>query len=392
MFNEPQQKIIITRRNGKRLTAVWQDQRVVEWVAEEEDPELTVGDICLAQVKNVVRNMEAVFLDILPEQPCFMPLEKGAKRPAPGDVFPVVVTREGTALKAPRVSQSLSLTGRHIVLITDKKQVAVSVKIRSQARRDALTALLSSLAEKETVGYIVRTNAENAPNETILKEAEALILQLEGIRQTALHRPPFTRLYASGRASESIIRDHPDGIMTEVLTDQTDIYEELSRLPYFDLDGELSLRLYEDSYPLDKCYRLDHFLQIALERRVWLKSGGFLIIDYTEALTVIDVNTGKYDGHKNKEETFFKINLEACLEIGYQLRLRNLSGIILVDFIDMEEEEHQQQVQRLLRETLAKDPQKAVLVDITKLNLAEITRKKVRMPLWMSLKDFQKIT
>ena len=134
--------------------------------------------------------------------------------------------------------------------------------------------------------------------------------------------------------------------------------------------------------PLSKLYSLDTALERALSKRVWLKSGGYLVIEPTEAMVVIDVNTGKYTGKKSQEETIVKINLEAADEIGRQLRLRNLSGIILIDFIDMEKELHKKQVMEALQRAVSKDPVKTVVVEMTRLNLVEVTRKKVRKPLY----------
>lgn len=387
---ERKQKILVTRLRGQVMTAIWEEERVVEWIPEDENPGACVGDIFLAQVRNIVRNVNAVFLELRPGVPCFLPLADGEKRPGIGEIFPVVITREGTPLKAPRASRELTFTGRYLVLVTDRNQTTVSSKIRSEDRRETLKNLIRPLSEEYHVGFILRTNAEQAADNDILHEAEAQLRLLSSIREKAACRPPFTLLHAGGRAYESVIRDHPEGVFTEVVTDQHDIYEELSRMPVFASDPVLTLRFYDDRYPLYKCYRLEHHLQVATERRVWLKSGGFLIFDYTEALTVIDVNSGKYDGHKGKEETFLLINREACMEIGRQLRLRNLSGIILVDFIDMSSASFRNEIECLLRRILAEDPQKAVLVDITGLNLAEITRKKVRRPLRLALKDIKK--
>jgi len=178
------------------------------------------------------------------------------------------------------------------------------------------------------------------------------------------------------------IRDSRDDELDEILTDDKDIFEQLK---VFVRECCPSLtdrsRLYCDDYPLSKLYRLETELEQALSERVWLKSGGFLVIQPTEAMTVIDVNTGKYIGKKNAEETFLKLNLEAAKEIAHQIKLRNLSGIIIVDFIDMDEEENRQELMRQLDAFLSEDQIKTTLVDMTKLGLVEITRKKVRKPL-----------
>lgn len=165
----------------------------------------------------------------------------------------------------------------------------------------------------------------------------------------------------------------------EILTDLPDIYQKLQEAAG---DGfQVPVRFYTDSYPLSALYRLDAALDRALGRTVWLRSGGYLVIEPTEAMTVIDVNTGKNTDKKTASETYLKTNLEAAEEIAVQLRLRNLSGIIVVDFIDMKEKAQNEELMRRLRQCLAADPVKTVLVDMTPLGLVEITRKKTLRPL-----------
>ena len=175
----------------------------------------------------------------------------------------------------------------------------------------------------------------------------------------------------------------------EIVTDEREIYDELTNVP----PADIQVRFYEDSYPLVSLYNLETSLERALGKTVWLKSGGYLVIEPTEAMTVIDVNTGKNIEKKSPEETYFKTNLEAATEIAFQLRLRNLSGIIIVDFIDMKEEEHNTELLNAFRQHLNQDPVKTTLVDMTALGLVEITRKKIRQPLHEQMKnDWKKVS
>ena len=393
-------KIIITRRSGQILTAVWDGTRILEFGAEEEQV-LRVGDIYLGRVHAVARNIQAAFVEVQPGVLCFLPLSgPSPRRVKTGQVLPVIVTREAVKTKEPVVSDQLSLNGRYLVLVTDRSRIAVSQKIRSKVRREELKALLESLLsgespegqqecppdlsgeEPQQPGFIVRTNAEDAEDKVILEEASRLLDEYARLTDIAPHRTVYSLLKAGIPSWLTSVRDAREGSVGEVITDQEDIFRQLTEHPEVrDLFPEGTVRLYRDRYPLEKLYRIEHFLEMALSRRVWLKSGGYLVIEYTEAMTVIDVNTGKYDGHKSREETFRLINLEAAREIAMQLRLRNLSGIVIVDFIDLDEEAHREELQRELASALAKDPQKAVLVDFTALWLAEITRKKTRKPL-----------
>ena len=179
------------------------------------------------------------------------------------------------------------------------------------------------------------------------------------------------------------LRDSPGGRLEAILTDQADFYEELKRYLYLHQQEDLEkLSFYQDPLlSLSALYGLDKAVEEALGKRVWLKSGGYLVIEPTEAMVVIDVNTGKYSGKKTLQETIFKINLEAAQEIARQIRLRNLSGIIIVDFIDMEPGENRELLLKALSEAAAADPVKTTVVGMTKLNLVEMTRKKVRRPL-----------
>ena len=171
------------------------------------------------------------------------------------------------------------------------------------------------------------------------------------------------------------------------MTDDREIYTQICGEHTREKDGKVPVRFYEDKLlPLSKLYRLEKSLEEALDRKVWLRSGGFLIIEQTEAFVSIDVNSGKFSDKKNTRETFRKINLEAAREIAFQLRLRNLSGIILIDFINMEEEEDKKELLRLLQSYLKKDPVKAAVVDMTPLNIVEVTRKKVEKSLEEEMK------
>lgn len=377
-------KLVITRKSGRILTALWEpeENRIVQMNFDPDTDQPHVGDIYLGRVQNLAKNIQAAFVEIAPGQVCYYPLRGDSPRIRSGEELAVQLTREAVKTKAPVVSSELSLAGKFVVRMENGGRIAISSKITDSARREVLRALLAPFAGPEG-GFICRTNSEHAEDAEILAEAEALSQELAEIREQAAHRTCFSKLHAGDAVWLTSIRDTLSESLTDILTDQEDLYplirDFLGRHQPEDL-GKLSL--YQDPLlPLGKLYRLDHALERALNRRVWLRSGGYLVIEPTEALTVIDVNTGKYDGHQDKEETFFRTNREAAREIAAQLRLRNLSGIIVIDFIDMEQEEHVQGLLAELASCLRRDPVKAVLVDRTRLNLVEVTRKKVRKPL-----------
>lgn len=214
-----------------------------------------------------------------------------------------------------------------------------------------------------------------------------MISLCESVTERAKYRSCFTRMYQLPAPWLSLLRDTCDRELS-VVTDDRELYGQMEEYLRSAHPEDLPrLSLYEDDLlPLSKLYSLERELREALSERVWLKSGAYLVIQPTEALTVIDVNTGKYESKKKKQDTFLKINLEAAGEIARQLRLRNISGIILVDFINMDAEEDKEALKKTLADALHRDPIKALLVDLTALNLVEITRKKVQKPLAEQIK------
>ena len=338
-------KLLITRVDGRILTVLTEDSRAIQMEYEEEEASL-LGNIYIGKVKNIVKNINSAFVEIGKGQMSYYSLSDNKvhhfavsqerKELREGDEILVQVARDAVKTKDPVVTANLSFTGHLCVLTAGKNQISFSSKIRSQEWKDQMKALLEPEKEDE-FGIIVRTNAAEA-------EPEAVIGELRQLKQYLHENQP---------------------------------------------EDENRLRLYEDAMlPLAKLYQIDKAMEEALSTHVWLKSGGYLVIEPTEAMTVIDVNTGKYTGKKNKRDTILKINLEAAAEISHQMRLRNLSGIILVDFIDMEEKEDQELLMKTLAVQCARDPVKTTVVDMTRLNLVEITRKKIRKPLHEQVRLF----
>ena len=239
------------------------------------------------------------------------------------------------------------------------------------------------------MGWIVRTNAAEASGETLLEEHDRLMEQYQNLKTRSIHAAACTCVLRSRPSYLDAILGSRDGVLQEILTDQADIHEEIRRFLAEQMPEDLEkLRLYQDRMlPLKALCRLEKGLEDALREKVWLKSGAYLVIEPTEALTVIDVNTGKFTGGKKKDDTIRKINREAAAEIARQLRLRNLSGIILVDFIGMARPEDSQELLEEMRRLLKRDPMKAAAVDMTALGLMELTRKKKKKTLREQAKE-----
>ena len=384
-------KLLFARIHGRLTAALWDGTRFLQLDAEEEEPSI-LGNIYIAKVKNVVKNINSAFVDLgggrmayysLQDGPCHFAGDTRRSVPQAGDDLVVQVVREAVKTKDPVVSGKLSFTGRFCVLTAGRNQIGFSAKIRDAGRRRQLQALLEPEME-EDFGVIVRTNAQDAPEERILEELRFLKEQYRQVLAASRFRVSGSLLYEAEPFCRARLRDVYGQDLEAIVTDQPDIYEDLREyLSRHQPEALPLLRLYQDPLvSLDKVYQLEKALDEALSPRVWLKSGGYLVIEPTEALTVIDVNTGKYAGKKNQQETIKKINLEAARETARQLRLRNLSGIILVDFIDMETAKDQEELLSVLSACCFQDPIRTTVVDMTRLNLVELTRKKVRKPLY----------
>lgn len=237
-------------------------------------------------------------------------------------------------------------------------------------------------------GVIVRTNSRNAAEEELLSELDRLLECLRQVKEKALTRTCFSLIYENQPEYLQVLQNVYEQDLEEIVTDNRELYEQVARyLEYYGMPAE-KLRLYEDKLlPLPRLYSLETVLKEALSEKVWLKSGAFLVIQQTEAFVSIDVNTGKYTGKKDMQETFRKINLEAAKEIARQLRLRNLSGMILIDFINLKEQKDKDELLQTLQRYLNQDPVKGNVVDITKLNIVEVTRKKIRKSLAEELRE-----
>lgn len=347
----------------------------------------SVDEIYVGRVKDVVPNINAAFVDIRPETTCYMSLEEKCKpvflnrkntdKVCQGDLILVQVKKEPVKTKAGVVSSAINITGKYVALTRElQNNTGISKKITDNNKISHLKKLASEFLADD-YGYVIRTDAANASDEEILDELKTLAKEYEELLRIAATRKAFSLM----RGTETeLVKDIVSMKLDEgdeVVTDITELYEELKSR------GLCNVRLYEDKLlPLMKLYSIESRIENALKSHVWLKSGGYLIIEYTEAMTVIDVNTGKFDGNsKDKEKTFLKINSEAAVEIARQLRIRNISGIIIVDFINMKSDESRKEISRVLEQELKKDHVHAVFVDYTKLGLCELTRKKVKKPL-----------
>lgn len=377
-------KLLIVKIEGRIFTVLVENDKIIEiHPCENEDKNtFQIGNIYIGKVKKVVANIGAAFIEISPGVECYYAIdEKHGRQVKPGMEFAVQIEKEAVKTKVPTVTDNLSFQGKYLVLTSGKKRLGVSSKI-SREERERLTACMERYVTAD-YGFIVRTNASGMEEGTLYQEAEHLIREYEEVKAKASTRSCFSVLKEATRSYLAEIRNlYQDGL-SEIIIEEKTLYEEALRfLEKEQPEDAEKLVHYEDKLlPLHKLYNVDGVLEKALQERVWMKSGAYLVIQPTEALTVIDVNTGKCVQKKKDNDTYYKINLEAAKEAAYQIRLRNLSGIVLIDFVNMDSKEQTTALLEAFQRELWKDPIPTKLVDITKLQLVEVTRKKVRKPL-----------
>lgn len=391
-------KIIITEYKGRVVTALKENDEIVELHCGEEHTEGTsfsLGSIYIGKVKNIVHNIDAAFVEIANGVECYYALNQnkapifthkiGQKPLCIGDELLVQISREAVKTKAPTVTSNLSFTGKYAVLSTGSSRNGVSAKLDIETR-NRLKDLIKPF-DNDSYGFVIRTNAGDAREEDILKEMDRLREEYEKLVSKAGTRVCFSCLKEAERSFLVNVRNVYTEGLEEIVVENPDLCEQLNAFLKEHQPEDLSrLRLYEDRLlPLNKLHNIDGVIEKALKEKVWLKTGGYLVIQPTEALTVIDVNSGKCVSKKQAAATYMKINLEAAKEAAAQIRLRNISGIIIIDFINMDDDAAMQQLLKTLKLYLGKDPVQTSLVDVTKLQLVEITRKKVRKPLHESL-------
>ena len=379
-------KVIITRLRSVLIAALCRDGNIISVNISGENSSPAVGSIYLGKVRDVRRPMGAAFIELSAgftgylnlSDKCFDELKvAGGRSLRPGDEFPVQVIKEGVGEKMPAVSALLTIPGRYVVATEKPGTVAVSSRISSEKSRKALKELLKSISDESGCGFVARTNCEGVDPEVITAEAGRLVRQLAKLRADSIHRTAHSCLYEPTPECLAFVRDLPEGVEAEVVTDIPEIADRLA-------DGgepPCAVRLYSDpSVSLSTLYRIESCLQKLTQKKVWLDSGAYIVIDQTEAMVCIDVNFGKSEHAKDEEQSSFRINCEAAREIARQLRLRNLAGIIVVDFINMRNPDNYEKLREVIKEAGADDPCRLLFVDFTKLGLAELTRKKIQLP------------
>ncbi|MFM2448324.1 MAG: hypothetical protein RIS44_774 [Pseudomonadota bacterium] len=397
------QDILINWTPQETRVAVVENSAVQELHIERTLERGLVGNIYAGKVARVLPGMQSAFIDIGLERAAFLHVadvnpsgptryEPGAAQTPPvpierlvfeGQTLTVQVIKDPIGTKGARLSAQISIAGRLLVYLPQDDHIGISQKIGSVELREQLRARMKELAKlpdgSSPGGFILRTNAEEATDAELAEDIAYLRKTWATIRDRSFTMPPASLLHQDLSLTERVLRD--------LAHDQTQTIRVDSRLQFdtlkafgdeFTPSSVGKLEHYKGERPIFDLYNIDEEIKRALARRVDLKSGGYLIIDQTEALTTVDVNTGGFVGARNFDDTIFKTNLEATQAIARQLRLRNLGGIIIIDFIDMTREEHQASVLAELRKQLARDHTKITVSGFTQLGLVEMTRKRTR--------------
>jgi len=357
-----------------------------------------ISNIYKGRVSRVLPGMQAAFIEIGMERTAFLHAsdifdprhaDTGIEQPrtenirslvSEGNEILVQVIKDPMGTKGARLTTHITLPSRLLVYIPQGKGVGISARIEDENERERLrTAVQQHLTADEQAGYIVRTAAEDASPEALGSDVIYLRKLWEFVRQKGMRTEPGHLVHADLPLHLRILRDLLHADVIKVVVDQPNAYHEMREFAgAFIPDALNRIEIYTEPRSVFELHHVEEEIQKALDRKVPLKSGGYLIIDQTESMTTIDVNTGAFVGHRNLEETIFRTNLEAAVTIARQLRLRNLGGIIIIDFIDMEEPDHRRQVIQALEKAFASDHVKTNISSVSPLGLVEMTRKRTR--------------
>ena len=417
-------EIFISESMGESRIAIVEDGTLVEVYVEKQESHRMVGNIYKGQVENVLPGMQAAFVDIGYDINAFLPFSeiensayladsdeddhrsskrKNSKNGAQKkrrkfrdninvelksgqDIF-VQVIKEAFAGKGPRVTTEIALPGRLLVLVPNVNYIGISKKIWDKYERRRLKKIVSSM-KKRGVGVIVRTVAEGKSEELIQNDYSNLIENWKKLQNKSNRTKGAALVYEDLETASSVIRDLFTPDISKIVIDSKKLYRKLQGY-LEDVSPNMASHLehYRLKQPLFESMGIEKELDKLLRPKVWLKSGAYLIIEKTEAMVVVDVNSGRFIGKKNHEDNSLKINLEACKEVARQLRLRDLSGLVVIDFIDMREEANRRKIYYDLCKELKKDRAKVAVSPISEFGLLEMTRQRIRLSLLDSMSE-----
>ena len=406
-------EIIINAASEETRVAVLENKEVVELYIDRRRESGIAGNTYKGKVVKILPGIQAAFVDIGLEKAAFLYVsdagadaeeyarmieEEGLEGRTEfktqhsiedilqeGQEIMVQVSKEPIGTKGARITSYLSLPGRYLVLMPTVEHIGISRRIKDGKERARLKEIVQSI-KKPGMGYIIRTASEEVDRESLTADAEFLELLWENIQRKKEGVSAPALLYSELDLTFRTVRDLFTSKVDRLVIDSRSEYERIREFVRLYLPGMLPrLELHEGEEPIFEAYDIEAEINRALDKKVWLKSGGYIVIDHAEALTVIDVNTGKYVGKRDPEETITQTNLEAVKEVAYQLRLRNIGGIIIIDFIDMEKEKNREKVFNAMQEAFAKDRARTNIIRMSELGLIEMSRKRTKENLMRTL-------
>jgi ribonuclease G len=411
-------EILINVTGGETRVALLEGGQVVEFYVERKRDASLVGNIYKGKIVKILPGMQSAFVDIGFEKAAFLyvadikadtdeyaPLFEDGEKDNSIELIPrrcrsemtiediiqegqeilVQVSKDPIGSKGARVTSYVTLPGRYLVLMPNVDHVGISRRISNEEERNRLKTLVESV-KPPGYGLIIRTASEDSTEEDIRKDLQFLLLLWENIQEKKGRVPARGLLYSDLDLVFRSVRDLLSQDVERLIIDSAEEYNriiEFVNMYFSKLLGKIEL--YEETEPIFDAFGIELDISRAIGRKVWLKSGGYIVVDQTEAMTVIDVNTGKFVGKEGLEDTILKTNLEAVKEIAYQIRLRNLGGIIIIDFIDMEKPENREKLFNAFIEAMKKDRAKNTIFHISELGLIQMTRKRVRESLGRTL-------
>ncbi len=387
-------EIIIQEQDKTKQIALVENEKLVEYYKEDSTTKRKEGNLYIGIIKNIVKGMQSAFVDLGTEKSSFIHLkdilpkidEKKEKYEDTitisdvakvGKKLLVQVKKDSNENKGARVSTHINLPSKYIVLMPNTNIITISQKIEDVEEQKRLIELVRKNLDKEN-GAVIRTSAQGKDTE-IIEDIQKIQEKWKNIIQTSidpnLNNPKL--LYRSEDIVEKMLIDFANKEISKITVNTKTEFERIEKLKQENVEyKKIDIELKEEEDILD-IYQIKKQIDKLENRKIWLNCGGFITIDKTEALTAIDVNSGKYTGNKDVEQTVFKVNKEATIEIAKQLRLRDIGGIIIIDYIDMHKKENKEEIQKILKEELKKDRSKTQIEGFTKLDLMELTRKHI---------------
>ena len=388
--------VIIEKQDEKQIAYV-EDSILKEYYKEQEDKKRLEGNIYAGKVVDVLPGMQAAFVDIGEEKNAFLHIRDVLPKKSnitgnkeedleqykikdyikSNQMLLLQVKKDSTGTKGARVSTNIQIPGRFVVVLPENDFITVSQKIENEEEKKRLIDVVTKIKKDRNIGIIIRTAAEGKKESEIKKDIESTIKKLDNIKnefnKIKDNNKPII-IQKSDTILEKLLLDLADNNLDKIWVNSKKIKEEIENiLKQIQEDTEIIVEYQEKE--LENKYDIEKQSEKMLNRKIWLKCGGFITIDKTEALTAIDVNSGKFTGKENLESTVVKVNKEASIEIAKQLRLRDIGGIIIIDYIDMNEEKSKEEVIETLKKSLKEDRAKTQIMQFTKLNLLEMTRK-----------------